>query len=348
MRKLGLLPLAVALIFAAGCGDDGGESGAGTTTGSSSASGAGKKIAYVSPVAAQPGQQDIGFGMETGAKELGWTSEVLDANLAPDKQVAAVDAAISKQLDAIGSWSLDAAALAGAYERALAAGIPVISMNTEGEKVTGSIWNEHLLCVPGGSQEKLAEFIADRIPGAKTVIMTGPPAPSIVAMTKCFTDAAKQAGLQIVATKANTSDTAEAAQRLMGDILTKHPDVQAVWNYNDQSALGDAAALQARNKDIATISKDGIIVIGHNGDADAIAAVKDGRMTGTWDPNYVATGLAFTRQMNEAMKAGGADASVPKVTVKGDFWTSENVGTYKPGKERGYTLDSFPTVDSAG
>ena len=130
----------------------------------------------------------------------------------------------------------------------------------------------------------------------------------------------------------------------MDDILTKHPDVQAIWNYNDQSALGDAAALQARGDKIATATSDGIILIGHNGDDDAIAAIKDGRLTGTWDPNYLATGFALAKEMEAGLKAG-ADQQVPKLVVKGDFWTSENVGDYQPPAERTYTLDSIPLVD---
>jgi ribose transport system substrate-binding protein len=360
MRRFALVPLLAALVVAAGCGgsDNGGSSsgttgggaatgatatGTGTGTATAASSGA-RKVAYVSPVAAQPGQQDIQRGIEIAADELGWTASVLDANLSPDKQVAAVDTAVTQKLDAISSWSLDAQALSGAYERAMAAGMPVIGLNTEGEKVTGTAWNEHLLCGPGGVEERMAKLIADRVPGARTVIMTGPPAPSIVSMTKCFTAAAKKAGLDIVEETANTADTADASQRIMDDILIKHPDVQAIWNYNDQSALGDAAALAAAGKDIATADKDGIILIGHNGDADALSAVKDGRLTATWDPNYLATGLALAKLMQAGI-ADGADKPQPRLVVKGDLWTSENVADYQPPAERKYTLDSFPLVD---
>ena len=71
-------------------------------------------------MAAQPGQQEINLGLDAGAKELGWTNDVLDSNLSADKQVANVDTAISQQRNAIASWTLDPGAAAGAYERALA------------------------------------------------------------------------------------------------------------------------------------------------------------------------------------------------------------------------------------
>jgi ribose transport system substrate-binding protein len=342
MRKWALLPIAVALAIGVGCGDDD-DGGGGSSNGGDSGT-EGSTIAYISPVAAQPGQQDINLGLERGAEELGWETSTLDANLSPDKQVAAVDTAITKNVDGIGSWSLDPGAVAGAYARAMSGGIPVINLNTNGEDVNGTVWWQHLQCVPGGAGEQSAEFIAERIPGAKTIVMSGPPAPSIVEMTKCFTAAAKKVGLEIVESTANTNDTADAAQRLMADLLTKHPDVQAVWNYNDQSALGDVAALTAAGKKIASADSDGVIVIGHNGDPDAITAIEDGRMTGTWDPNNVGTGMAVIKQLQLALEAG-PEKKHPPLTVKGDFWTSENVADYEPAEARKYTLDSLPLVN---
>ncbi len=39
------------------------------------------------------------------------------------------------------------------------------------------------------------------------------------------------------------------------------------------------------------------MVFGINGDLDAITAVKEGRLTGTWDPDGYATGLALAKAM---------------------------------------------------
>jgi ribose transport system substrate-binding protein len=354
MRKYLAIPAVLAIGLTAGCGssDDSSTTSGGSSTGSGTAastaaapaSGGGKKVAYISPVAAQPGQQAIDLGLQEGAKALGWTDKVLDANLSADKQVANVDTAITQKYDAIASWTLDPGAAAGAYTRALSAGIPVIGMNSDGEGVTSTVWWEYSTCKPGGPADQTAEYIAKKTPGAKTIVMSGPPAPSIVAMTKCFTAAAKKAGLNIINTSNNTNDTADAAQRLMQDLLTKNPDVQAVWNYNDQSALGDAAAIQGAGKDIATDDKDGIIVVGHNGDADAITAIKDGRLTGTWDSDNVATGMAAIKQMQTAIDGGDAEKKYPALTVKSKFFTSGNIADYKTPQETKYTFDDLPLV----
>jgi len=350
-RWLAVAPVVVAVALFAGCGDDdsgsSGSSGSGESSAESSAApdkgGKGAKVAYISPVAAQPGQQEINLGLDAGAKELGWENDVLDANLSPDKQVANVDTAISQQRNAIASWTLDPGAAAGAYERAIGQGIPVIGMNSEGQGVTSTVWWEYVTCEPGGPQEQSAKFIAERKPKGKVIVMSGPPAPSIVNQTKCFSEAAKKEGLQIINTTSNTSDTAEASQRLMQDLLTKYPDVDAVWNYNDQSALGESAAITGAGKKVAKEDGEGIIVLGSNGDADAITAIKDGRLTGTWDPDNMASGMAAIKQMQTALE-GGADKEYPPLTVKSQFFTSENIAEYKPAKDRSYTLDSIPLV----
>lgn len=340
----------VTLLTACG-GDDGGggtSSAASGGGGSSSAApdkgGEGAKISYISPVAAQPGQQEINLGLEAGAKELGWEASVLDSNLSADKQVANIDTAISQQRNAVASWTLDPGAAAGAYERAIGAGIPVIGMNSEGQGVTSTVWWEYVTCEPGGPQQRSAEFIAKARPGGKVIVMGGPPAPSILGQVKCFTAAAKEAGLEIVNQTDNTGDTADASQRLTQDLLTKYPDVDAIWNYNDQSALGESAAITGAGKKVAKDgNKEGIIVLGSNGDADAIQAIRDGRLTGTWDPDNMASGMAAVKQMQTALE-GGADKTYPPLTVKSIFFTSKNIDEYKPAKDRKYTLDTIPLV----
>ncbi|UGS36039.1 sugar ABC transporter substrate-binding protein [Capillimicrobium parvum] len=350
MSKWVTLPASAMVVAAlAGCGSSGsdGTSTTGRTT-ASTATGNGEKIAYASPVAAQPGQQEIAGGIEAAAQELGWTATVMDANLSADKQVANIDTAITQGTAAIASWTLDPGAAAGAYTRALSQGIPIIGMNSEGEGVTATVWWEYIRCEPGGPWDQTAELIADMRPGARVVQMSGPPAPSVIAETKCFAAAAKEHGLDVVETANNTADTAESALRMTQDLLTKHPKIDAIWAYNDQSALGVSAALVSAGQTVATVTKnDGVIVTGTNGDADAIDAIREERLTGTWDPNNFATGLAAVKQMQTALQRG-AHGTYPPLTVKATFWTDENIDEYKPSDERGYALDDLPLVDGAG
>jgi ABC-type sugar transport system substrate-binding protein len=110
--------------------------------GGAEAAGGGKKVFYISPVAAQPGQQQINQGVEQAAKELGWSESVLDSALSAEKQVSNVESAINQGAAAIASWTLDPNAVAGAYEQAQSKNIPVIGMNSKGTGVTASVWWE--------------------------------------------------------------------------------------------------------------------------------------------------------------------------------------------------------------
>ncbi|HEY8581802.1 MAG TPA: sugar ABC transporter substrate-binding protein [Capillimicrobium sp.] len=352
MKKALAITSVVVLGLLAGCGSDDSDGGSSTSSGSSTGSatssappdkgGPGAKVAYISPVAAQPGQQEINLGLEAGAEELDWETSVLDSNLSADKQVANIDTAITQGRNAVASWTLDPGAAAGAYQRAISQGIPVIGMNSEGEGVTSTVWWEYVTCEPGGPQQLSAEFIAEQRPGGKVIVMGGPPAPSILGQVKCFTAAAKEAGLEIVNQTDNTADTAAASQNLTQDLLTKYPDVDAFWNYNDQSALGESAAITGAGMKVAKDGdKDGIIVLGSNGDSDAIEAIRDGRLTGTWDPDNMASGMAAIKQMQTALE-GGADKTYPALVVKSIFFTSKNIDEYKPAAERKYTLDTIP------
>ena len=302
-------------------------------------------VTYLSPVAAQVGQQDIYYGMQLGAKDLGWSTSVLDANLSSGQQVTDVATAINEHRTAIASWSLDNAAVAGPYKAAQKAGIPVIGVESTGVGVTASVFQEYQYCTPGtGIPEQEAKFIAARRPGAKTIVIGGPTTVvSIVEDTACFTADAKAAGLHVIASANNTGDTSDAGELVAAPLITKYPDVQAIWDYNDTTALGASAALTSANMKISTAnSKTGVIVIGQNADADAIQAIRSNpeRLTLTVDPNNVATGLAVITEMREAIE----HKKVPNLDVSSTIWDSANVSHFVKPRARGFTLTNIPLV----
>lgn len=298
-------------------------------------------VGYISPIAAQPGQQMINQAIEAAAKEKGWTYRVLDANLSADRQVSHVDTLLTLGVKAIGSWSLDANAVAGAYSRANAQNVPVIGLNSTGEGVTNIVWWETNICKSGGAYDQQAAWIAARKPGAKVIVFGGPPVESIINNVKCFTAAAKAAGLDVIDQIDNTKDSTANAATLAADELIKFPDVQVFWAYNDSSALGISAASIAAGKTIYDgKNEDGVMVFGINGDLDAISAVKEGRLTGTWDPDSYATGLAVATAMDRAM--ADPSAKQEEIVVAAKLFTYENIDSWKDGPERGYTLSNFP------
>jgi len=296
------------------------------TTGSAVA----ETVGYISPIGSQPGQQVISAGMEAGAKELGWDYKLLDANLSADEQVSHVDTFLNMGLKGFSTWSLDPNAVAGAFSRANAAGVPVIGLNSAGEGVTNTVWWATNVCTAGGAYDQQAAWIAGKLPGAKVVVVGGPPVPSIQANVACFTKAAKAAGLEVIDQIDNTKDSQANAATIVADELLRKPDVQVFWTYNDSSALGVSAAVMAAGKTVyGSGGTDGIMIFGLNADPDALTAVKEGRLTGTWDPNNFASGLAMILALQVAMK-DPKPAQMP-LTVASTLVTFENIGDMGAG-----------------
>lgn len=300
-------------------------------------------VGYISPIAAQPGQQLINLAIEQAAKEKGWTYRVLDANLSPDRQVSHIDTLLTLGAKAIGTWSLDNNAVAGAYSRAKAQNVPIIGLISVGPDVTNTVYWDPNLCKPGGPFDREAQWIAKRKPGAKVIIFGGPPVESIVNNTNCFTAAAKAAGLKVLDRVDNTKDSTASAATLAADKLTRFPDVQVFWAYNDSTALGISASAIAAGRTIHDgKNEDGLLIFGMNGDDDAILAVKEGRLTGTIDTDAYATGFAMALAMERAM-ADPTGKQQP-IVVASKLFTYENVNTWKPGPDRGYSLENFPVA----
>jgi ribose transport system substrate-binding protein len=337
VKPFAIVAALMAAVAMAACGDsDDSRSGRGPAT-----------VAYSNPVGAQPGQQDIVFGFKAGADELGWTAESIDANLSPDKQVADIATMVNQGMDGIASWTLDPGAAAGAYNQAKAAGIPVVGVNSEGPGIRTTVWWENNLCGPGSPIADIAEYIADEKPGAEVLEVGGPPVPSIQAYEKCFADNATKRGLTIAGQAHNTKDTAATAEPLVADLLTKTPDVDAIWAYNDASALGASAALTSHGEKVYDGSNAGVIVFGQNGDADAITAIREHRLTGTVDPDHVATGWALIKALSGQVGDAKNDHPPKELVVESHTWTLENIGDYKSPRDRRYSLDTVPLVDAA-
>ncbi len=313
--------------------------------GAAESAGSGKKVFYISPVAAQPGQQQINEGLEQASEELGWSETVLDSALSAEKQVSNVEAAVNQNAAAIASWTLDPNAVAGAYEKAQNKNIPVIGMNSKGTGVTATVWWEVQLCEPGGPEAITAEKIAELKPHAKTIVIGLEVAESTKELSDCFIQEAEKDGLEIINKTNNEADNAAGSQKVFEPLLTKYPEVEAVFNYNDESAMGVSAALLGAGKEIATVENpEGVIVTGSNGDQDAIEAVEEGRLSWTWDPDNLASGFAAVKQMNAALEGGKPkDLIVKSILVDG-----ETIGEYTPVAEREYTLEEIPVKEATG
>jgi len=314
-----------------------------TLAAAAAAFGSGGQLGESSPIASNPNQQAITYGEQQAAKHFGWTVKTLDANLSPDKQVSDVDTFINLKVRGIITWTLDPGAAGAAYKRALAAGIPIVDFGAT-QNVSSTVFDERGYGCSMGN--KAAGYIAKRIPKAKVLVIGGPPVPSITNYTNCFVKAAKAMGLTVLAKQYNVKDTAGTAQPIVQDLLTKYPDTQAIWAYNDPSALGAGAVVKSSGKTVWQEGKSkGVIIMGANGSADGAAGVKQGVITATWDPQPETMGRIAVQVLAMHLVSGKPLSALPKIiVVPMKVWDASNIASYVDPKKRTVVVSPIPAA----
>lgn len=274
------------------------------------------KFAESNPVASNQHQMAFHYGKQQMCKLVGAKFLSADANLSPSKQIADINTFIQQKVNGITSWTLDQGAATAAYQRALEAGSPVVTENSPGQYVSTVFVQEQN--VTRKAQEDAARLIAKIYPGGKIIIVGGEPVPYIMYVTRNMEIAAKQAGLNVLKRQDNLTDQADGAHVIVQDLLTKYPDVNAVWCFNDRSALGASAAIRAASKKVYNTAKPqegGVIITGMNGTQEALEAVKAGVITATYEGQSEKVGAAEIELLHRVATGKMSVKDMPAVIV---------------------------------
>ncbi|MBC1238780.1 ABC transporter substrate-binding protein [Nostoc sp. 2RC] len=171
--------------------------------------------------------------------------------------------------------------------------------------------------------EIACKYIGDRLNGkGNVVILNGTPMDSInQRVSGCKSSLAKYPDIKIISDQ-NAEGTRDGGLRVMSDILTTFPKIDAVFATNDQSGVGaDLAAKQARRKEF--------FIVGVDGSPDAAKAMEDK------DGVFVATAAQDPAGMaQKAVEVGndviqGKKPSNSEILVPVKLVTRENLGSYK-------------------
>jgi ribose transport system substrate-binding protein len=342
-RLAGTGTVALLAVALAACSSSGSSSSPGPT-GSASAVGAtssgGDKpltIDYAAPVMAEAGVQDMVAGMKQAAALSGSKITAYDSNVSSSTQLTNMQTMLQESPNIIGTWTLDPGATAGIYHQIESADIPLIGVNSNDNGITHSVWYDTEQCQADGPWMQTAKLIAAKYPHGTVITLGLDGVPSIDTENSCFTKDAKELGLTIIAHASNTTDNASGGQSLTATLLAKYPNVDAIWAYNDNTALGASAAVIAAGKKVSDGTSDGVIITGANGDTDAIQAVQQGRLTGTWDSNNVEFGWLFVK-MAEEVAAGDAPA---EMIANSTFIDKADVATWVTPLERKVSFASL-------
>lgn len=212
--------------------------------------------------------------MEEKAGELKVKLIVNDAQRNPERQVQQVESFIARKVDAIILNPCEVEASSPAVDRALAAGIPIVNVNSETRSVPQAF--------VGSRDEESArlamEYIAKRLNGAGNILMMDGyigQAAQIKRDQGAREVLGKNPGLRLLAHQTAEWDRAKAMSLMENWIQSYGGKVQAVFAQNDEMGMGAVLALEQAKL------KDKVIVVSVDAIADALQAVKDGRLDAT-------------------------------------------------------------------
>jgi ribose transport system substrate-binding protein len=303
----GAAALAMAALFAAGCGR-----GAGTDT---------KTIALV------PKAMDSEFwlAVRDGAqKAMEGRADVTLSVLAPDReinvdqQVAILEDQIQRGAKALVVAPAGSAQVAPVLQDAISRGIPVVLVDTDAP-LPGKASYAGTDNRAGGALA--ARHVIERVGAGKIAIITGVPGnQSQDDRAAGFLETiATVPALQVVGRQPANSERS-LGLTVMENLLTAHPDIKAVFATNDQMALGAVEAIQARKPGA------GIVVVGFDATSEAVQAIVEGRMSASVAQRPFEMGR---RSVEAALALIDGKTVEPRIDTGTELVTSANAAGYK-------------------
>ena len=265
----------------------------------------------------------IAKGAEAKARELGGAGvkvTAVSSGYDLNQQTNQMEDFIAAKVDLIVLNAADTKGIAPAVRKARAAGIVVVAVDVAAEGgVNATVMSDN---VQAG--RVAAEYLVKRLNGKGSVVIINGPPVSAVADRVAGAEAVFRAtpGVRLLSRDQNAGGNRQGGMNVMTDLLTAHPQIDAVFAINDPSGLGAALALrQAR--------RENVIVAAVDGAPDAEKALRD-------EKNAFAASAAqdpFT-MAGKAVEVGfgilqGRPAPEGRVLVPVSLITRDNIAGYR-------------------
>lgn len=271
--------VAAGMLAVAGCssttsdGGDGGDDGGDVTVG------------VVLKTLSSPYWQRVADGAEAAGEEAGVNVTLAGATAETkvQEQIEKVRAAITQQVDALVVAPTAAEQLQPVLQQAVDSDIPVLLVDTNVDGWDGATTFIGTDNVAAGAQA--GEFILSKIDSGQVALLAGVPGnPSTDERIEGAKEVISKSDLEIVAELNANSDRADA-RAAMADILQANPDVKVLFAANDDMALGAIEAIKGAGADPGDF-----VVVGVDGNKDAVASIQAGELTASVAQNPVTMG----------------------------------------------------------
>lgn len=199
---------------------------------------------------------------------------VTDGRLDSQKQVSDIEDLIVRGVDMLFVAANQSPTLTNVLRKANDQGIPVVAFDrtlSKPEQGITFVGSDDVLF-----GESCANYLVDQLDGkGKVVIIQGVPGAAVAQKRQdgFMSVIEKYPDIEVVSDQVGNFQRVQAVT-IMENVLQAHPDIDAVYCHNDEMALGVVGVLERNNI-------DDVVVIGIDGQKDAIKSIMDGGMSYT-------------------------------------------------------------------
>ncbi|OBZ94966.1 sugar ABC transporter substrate-binding protein [Pararhizobium polonicum] len=264
----------------------------------------GLKIGFSQVTLQSPFYVQLKDGAEAAAKAGGDTLVFLDANGDVSKQNNDIQDLITQGVSAIIINPVNPDAVVPSLEAAVAAGIPVITVDRSinGEGVTAHIGRDNKAMGKLVGEAVVARLKADGIEKAKIIEIQGDAGGAVMMDRRDGFHSAIEGSGHTIVEGPYAEYIRSNAVTAMQDLLQANADVKVIYAHNDDMALGALQVLQENNR-------TDVLVAGVDGLSEALGVMADGG-------NYIATALNDPKYLGDVTIQVAREAAAKKPVSK--------------------------------
>lgn len=245
-------------------------------------------------------------------------------------QISQIEGFITDEVDAIVLLPFDGAALTEVALEAMEAGIPVINVDREFTSPfaarTTVLGDNYGMGVSAGTY--ICEQLGDNPDAVVAEIAGIDSLPLTTDRSAGFEDSLEDCGLDVDARVA-AEFTVESGEEQTANLLSAEPEIDAIWNHDDDQGIGVLAAIE--NAD-----RDEFFLVGGAGSNDMMEEIQSGdsvvQATVVYPSTQAADGVKLARLIAQGRTVGDlASIGVPRtVQLFAPVVTADNVEEYLP------------------
>ncbi len=290
--------------------------------------------------------ESVRIGFSAPAADHGWMAGITEAARAVDEeygdvelivaegtndvsaQIAQVETFINEGVDAIVLLPFDGDALTPVALEAMEAGIPVINVDREFNSPFAAratiLGDNYGMGVSAGTY--ICEQLGDQPDAVVAEIAGIDSLPLTQDRSQGFADALADCGLE-VSNRVAAEFTVESGESEAANLLQAAPQIDAIWNHDDDQGVGVLAAIE-------NAGRDEFFMVGGAGSANAMRAIQEGnsvlQATVIYPHTQAADGVRLARLVAQGKSVSDLDSQgVPRtIVLNAPVVTADNVDDF--------------------